>query len=421
MRLWLDARRPPTSGIGRYGFNLLASLVQLRSRYKFDLTVLASHDTTPLLRAEAPGVRLHTTGIRSPSWEDIFELPRELSGACDVLLSPHFTVSPYVTCRSVVTVHDLWGFKSASAISNPAEILAYHGIPTSNAMSEVVDRFTSTHLDLSPSWVRAIFVRRSSLVDRFSIATLMLAVYSSTTVLTCSAYSRRQIAAGIPCCAGKLRIVYPYARGKNLPRVDSTPDIRRLLVVGKLEPRKNYPFLLRTLDKVFARVAKRLVISVDIVGDIGYRSYGKEVAAAVRNIEPPHRIRFLGLVSEARLWRLYASSDLLIAPSLDEGFGLPILEALEAGLPVLAARRGAFSEVARQYAEYADLRSEEHLAECIVTVLDNHAELSSKAAAGRDHVNRTYTLDRSTRLLEQALLHSILQPVRELDSPNETL
>jgi glycosyltransferase involved in cell wall biosynthesis len=111
---------------------------------------------------------------------------------------------------------------------------------------------------------------------------------------------------------------------------------RYVLFVGSLEPRKNLPALWNAWDQINGDLADTWLV---IAG---------EPAKVFRHVELPHgmeRVRFLGYIPEAHLPGLYAGATLFVLPSLDEGFGLPALEAMSCGTPVLASDGGALPEV----------------------------------------------------------------------------
>lgn len=127
-----------------------------------------------------------------------------------------------------------------------------------------------------------------------------------------------------------------------------------VLFVGTREPRKNVTRLVQAWQ------AHADTVSLIIAGGAGW----DEDAA----LDHP-RIHVLGSVSDAELAVLYQRAQLLLYPSLDEGFGLPILEAFSFGLPVVTSNRGAMAEVAGNAAVLVDPESEESIMTGIATLL----------------------------------------------------
>jgi glycosyltransferase involved in cell wall biosynthesis len=138
-----------------------------------------------------------------------------------------------------------------------------------------------------------------------------------------------------------------------------------LLFVGNVKPNKNVAALLEALTMVLERIPHRLVI----VGRV--HGMGTGDAAVVRRAEAlGDRVRFAGEVDDATLQRLYAGAAALVMPSLYEGFGLPLLEAMQLGCPVLAATGSSLPEMAGEAALLFDPLVPRELAERLLQVQD---------------------------------------------------
>jgi glycosyltransferase involved in cell wall biosynthesis len=122
--------------------------------------------------------------------------------------------------------------------------------------------------------------------------------------------------------------------------LDVSSDMERyILFVGTLEPRKNIPGLLKAWDEIKDQHPD---VALFIAGTSG------RVFRESPYLNSDNRVRWLGYVSETELPALYAGADLFILPSLDEGFGLPALEAMACGTPVIVSDGGALPEVVGQ-------------------------------------------------------------------------
>ncbi|TMD04144.1 MAG: glycosyltransferase family 4 protein [Chloroflexi bacterium] len=115
---------------------------------------------------------------------------------------------------------------------------------------------------------------------------------------------------------------------------------RFILQVGTVSPRKNFVGTLRALAAIPATERVPLVVA----GEFGWKF--EPVLGAVHDLDLTDWVRFLGYVRPRDLPTLYQLASLFVFPSLDEGFGLPILEAFAAGTPVVAADAGSIPEVA---------------------------------------------------------------------------
>ncbi|MBI4759200.1 MAG: glycosyltransferase family 4 protein [Chloroflexi bacterium] len=124
-------------------------------------------------------------------------------------------------------------------------------------------------------------------------------------------------------------------------RVEMKYSLRRpyLLFVGTIEPRKNLSLLLEAYRSLPAKVQHDLVI----VGKKGWLYQG--IFDQVRALGLERRVTFLGLVPEADLPALYRGAELFVYPSFYEGFGLPPLEAMACGTPVVTSNTSSLSEV----------------------------------------------------------------------------
>jgi Glycosyltransferase len=114
---------------------------------------------------------------------------------------------------------------------------------------------------------------------------------------------------------------------------------RYILFVGSLEPRKNLDHLLRAWNEIKIDFKGTWLVIVGVNGNV-FRS--------VNFSQEMEQVRFLGYVEDETLAGLYAKATLLVLPSQDEGFGLPALEAMASGTPVIVSDGGALPEVVGQ-------------------------------------------------------------------------
>lgn len=168
---------------------------------------------------------------------------------------------------------------------------------------------------------------------------------------------------------------------------------RFVLALGTVEPRKNYPRLVGAFDRVAATDPElRLVVA-------GTDGWGVDAFdAAVRAATHGDRVVRLGYVTDTTRADLLAAAAALAYPSLDEGFGHPPLEAMRAGVPVVAARAGALPEVLGDAALLVDPESVDDLAAALTTVLGDPAARARLIAAGKARAGR-YTWPAATDAL----------------------
>ena len=146
---------------------------------------------------------------------------------------------------------------------------------------------------------------------------------------------------------------------------------RYVLAVGTLEPRKN----LTTLLEAFARLRRDGAVDADLrLVLAGARGWLDEpIFATVRSLGLEDAVRFTGFVVDDDLPAVYSGAALFVFPSLHEGFGLPLLEAMACGVPVVTSNVSSMPEVAGDAATLVDPRDGEGLAAAIARSLRDAA------------------------------------------------
>ena len=312
MRVAFDATAIPDNraGAGTYIVSLVNALARVDRDNEYVVFVKPEHAAE--FEALGPNFRLILVPVSSTPRRLLWEqtgLPlavRRLKA--DVLHSPHYTMPllPGGGYRQVVSFHDM----------------------TYLLMPELHPRF---HRRFFPPMMR-LSVRRA---DR------LLVISEST---------RRDLERLLPSAAGKITTT-PLAAGpvfRPAPpaevldactRYGLTPG-RFLLYVGVLEPRKNVPMLLQA----FAQIARHFPeVPLVIVGKKGWMYDAIFAELTARGLAD--RVVFTGYVPEEDLPRLYGGARAFVYPSLYEGFGLPVLEAMQCGTPVVTTDISSMPEV----------------------------------------------------------------------------
>jgi glycosyltransferase involved in cell wall biosynthesis len=227
------------------------------------------------------------------------------------------------------------------------------------ALTTILDttplRFNRNGLD---AWAKARFLRRVGGI--------------SEGIMTISDFSRRCIERDLGIPAARITKLGLPADGELARRVLALrSDAARedvALYVGLFLPHKNLPRLIRAFGRTsFCRSGGKLLL----VG-------GKELAAPLHQSLHDRQRRYVTIraaSTQAELERLYATSRLLVQPSLEEGFGLPVQEALASGLPACASNGGALPEVTHGLAEHFDATSETAMAAAIDRTVEGAAEV----------------------------------------------
>ncbi|HME00408.1 MAG TPA: glycosyltransferase family 1 protein [Terriglobia bacterium] len=204
-------------------------------------------------------------------------------------------------------------------------------------------------------------------------ALLLEAAARATLVITPSQFTTDQLLRHSSVAAEKVRLV-PF--GVDLPP-DLTGEKERarereslvgrgnemLLSIGAIQTRKNTLNALRALELLPARY--RLVLA-------GADGYGAEaVHEFIRKQRLESRVTLLGYVTTARIRQLYQAASIFLFPSLEEGFGLPVLEAMSYGLPVVASGTSSLPEVGGDAALYVDPHDPHDIAEKVERAADD--------------------------------------------------
>lgn len=173
-----------------------------------------------------------------------------------------------------------------------------------------------------------------------------------------------------------------------------------LLFVGALEPRKNVGCLLDALEHLGARRVD--VPPLVIVGPPGWRNEKIRARAA----SPPKGVRVLGYLPQNDVVTLMAGALAFALPSVYEGFGLPVLEAMACGTPVVTSRTGALAEVAGDAALLVDPRNVEEIAAGVEKVLGDswlREELARRGLARAAEFSWERVARETVRVYERAL------------------
>lgn len=221
-----------------------------------------------------------------------------------------------------------------------------------------------------------------------------IAVRQADLILTVSEYSKTQIKDYFNLSDSRLRVINEAARPvfKVLPRDERmsetlerfclNPDEKFLLYVGGISPHKNLDRLITAFEEI---AKKRSGIKLVLVGDYkddpffsAYPALKKQIA----EIGLDEKIIFTGFVSDEDLAVLYNAATLLVFPSLEEGFGLPAMEAMACGTPVAASDSSSLPEILGEAGRFFDPQSAKNMTSVIEQILDDDETLQSMKTSG---------------------------------------
>jgi glycosyltransferase involved in cell wall biosynthesis len=254
------------------------------------------------------------------------------------------------------------------------------------------------HDTIAEEHPRLVFPDRRS--ELFWRAKSWLAARQATRLMTVSEASRAALARRFRVPTESIDVVTEGADARFRPLSDRATLFRELarfgatgeppyfLFVGGLAPHKNLRTLLAALRRLLERRDARLLLAGDPQAD-GFLDEGRELRASVEGDAKLHaRVSFTGFVGDDDLVHLLNGARALVLPSLLEGFGLPALEAMQCGTPVLASSTGALPEVVGDAGLYFPPTDAEAMARAMERLLDEpqlRDELACRAVerAGR--------------------------------------
>ena len=202
-------------------------------------------------------------------------------------------------------------------------------------------------------------------------------------IIAVSEFTKRQVVGLLGVPAARVRVVHHGARGLAFPNVAREPVI---LHVGALQTRKNIARLVEAFETLDGNW--RLVLA----GAAGFGAAG--ILERIARSPARARIEMPGYVTPAELAIWYARATVFAFPSLDEGFGMPLLEAMAAGTPIVTSNRSALPEVAGDAALLVDPEDTNALAEALRQLTGDVELREELARRGRARV-QTFTWDKA--------------------------
>lgn len=339
-RLAIDLRMYRHSGIGRYLRNLLPPLLPLLQAES--IRVIAP----PTLIADAPWLQKSDPDPRIevfPTGAPIYSMAEQLlplRGAfrdTQLVWVPHYNAPLFYRGPLAVTIHDIAPL----------------------AMPEILGN------SIKRAYARLLIERATA---------------HASAILCDSAFTAAELRRHVATPADKMTVVHlglDESWPATAPPHRETDGVPYFLYVGNIKPNKNLTLLL----KAFAQVQDRLPHRVVLAGRM--RGFGSNDEPTIREAESMgDRVRFTDEIPDSELTSLYAGAAALVMPSLYEGFGLPLLEAMHLGCPVLSSNAASLPEIAADAALYFDPRNAQSLVDCLLRVTDTPL-MESLRTAGR--------------------------------------
>lgn len=355
------------AGIGRYARELSRQLIPLldarrtrlwyaEDRSPYDPLLLEREPWSRLAVGKAPISRLNVDRLAVRESLPLWRLLR-VGRPADVY-SPDFTAPAPTSARTHITVHDLaWLHPEAET---PPPLASFLAPVVQRSVGSATTVFTVSH------------AVRAEIIERYAIA-------------------EAQVIVAPNAAASRFFEAIPF-EDEELHRFGVHRPF--LLAVGTIEPRKN-------LATLFDAVAKlQPDVQLAIAGRAGWNA--PSILSRIDERRLVGSVVQLGFVPDDELPRLMASADIVINPSRYEGFGLPVVEALATGAPVIASDLPVFREVGGASIDYVDPRDPEQLASTIERVLSRPVILTDRL--GRIERARRFDWGTSAQIVARRLL-----------------
>lgn len=332
MKIAIDARKIRDYGIGTYLRNLLRHLSRLDSQTEY--VVFCRAADCPMMEELGPNFRAIPEEAKPYSVGEQVRIPLDLRREkIDLFHAPHYVLPPLTPCKAVVTIHDCIHLRFPQYLPNR---LGY----------------------------------------AYARSSMWMATHRANRVLTVSEASKRDILRYCRIPDGKIDVIY-NALDDRLGETPTPEEIERVceryqlnapyvLYAGNIKPHKNLERLIESFhmlrqDPDLAHV-KLLIIGDEI-------SKYATLRRAVHRYKLHKHVRFFGFVPDKTLAVLYRLARVFVFPSLYEGFGLPPLEAMASGTPVITSNVSSLPEVVGDAAVLIDPLDASAISQAIRRVL----------------------------------------------------
>jgi len=211
-------------------------------------------------------------------------------------------------------------------------------------------------------------------------------------VLVSSAFGAGEVERVLGVARDRIHVCPPGA--PRWPPRAAAPKDGYVLFLGTLEPRKNVGGLLDAYELLLAGAAQDRVPELVLAG----KATGEARRWLERIERPPlaGAVRYAGYVKPEERQALYLGARLLVLPSFEEGFGLPVLEAMTLGVPVVAANRGSLPELVGDAGPLVDPERPDDIANAMALLLSDDAHAATCASRGLARA-RTYSWERTAQ------------------------
>ena len=296
-----------SAGLGRAIFSLTKAIIESNGSHEYTIFLKGNHAPDPDIKGNKWKVQRMPThlfwldqGLRLAPQQDVY-----------IFFTPFMPLLP-LSGRKIVVAHDF----------------AYKYIPADNLQQ----KFTQYVLH---------FIHKKSLRNADSIIAI-------------SEYTKQEIMRHFSIKSSTIKVIYNgFTPVCQIPVSQEALEGGHFLFTGVIKPRKNVHSLIMAYAKAHEEYVGNNFPPLILVGK-NQGSYGNSLKKLVLEKELQNKIIFKGYVNEEELRSLYRETLAFVFPSLIEGFGLPILEAMNCGIPVITSDQGAMKEIAGEAALLVD-------------------------------------------------------------------
>jgi len=212
-------------------------------------------------------------------------------------------------------------------------------------------------------------------------------VKNASRIFTISEFSKHAIIDAYHTPGNNIIVTYP---GFSMDEQHIDQDIHKkykfhpsyVLSVGTVQPRKNYGLLIEAFAK-YCKTTNNTTTDLVIVGKKGWLY--EKIYEAPKKFGIEDRVKFLSFVPDGDLPSLYSAAECFCLPSLYEGFGLPVLEAMAAGCPVVVSNSSSLPEIAGKAGVYVDPQDVDSIVKGITTAIQE-----KKTESGKERIHIGY-------------------------------
>jgi len=359
MRIGIDARfltHPQPGGFKTYTENLVAALANLDRDNEYILYLDRTPGTLDLIPTQPnfqPRVITGSVPIVGFPWREQIQLPLQASADhIDLFHAPCLTAPMYLRCPLVITVHDMiWAFP---------------------------ERFSQ----------KGAFSIKRNIMQWYNYLVPAYVTRQASAIITVSHVARESIIERLGFSVDKIHVTWEAAR----PSFTQVSDVQCLdavrekyglhskfiLAIGSADPRKN----ISTLVDAYSLLSSELREEYGLVIVWAHSHLADGLSGQVSRLGLNGKVQFLANVNNEDLGLLYNSASLFVFPSLYEGFGLPLLEAMACGAPVVAANTSSIPEIAGDAALLFNATNAKEMAATIAQVLSDSEVKSNLVRKG---------------------------------------